>query len=179
MARVGAARRTVGTMNKATFHSLSAAEQALMIETERPRLLEHDEEALLGIFERVRKQRAKSVSQYRRGAAARVEAKGARGAQRVAGPHRDALKAEVWEDALGRVSARLATLARASAKELKQERLAAARATTPAGTPTSGASTVTGSQTSRRTPHAAPIAKKQAAATKGAGKRRQAARDGR
>ena len=87
-------------MNKATFHSLTAAEQSLVLETERPRLLEHDEAALIEVLQRVTKQRAKAVSQYRRGASARVEAKGARGKQRLGGPPRAASKAEVWEEAL-------------------------------------------------------------------------------
>ena len=54
--------RTIRAMNKATFHSLTAAEQSLVLETERPRLLEHDEAALIEVLQRVSKQRAKAVS---------------------------------------------------------------------------------------------------------------------
>ena len=86
-------------MNKATFNSLTAVEQALALDTERPRLLQHDEDALLGVLERVRKQRAKAVSQYRRGIG------------RSTPRQRHASKAEVWEAALARVSTRLAALA--------------------------------------------------------------------
>jgi hypothetical protein len=167
-------------MNKATFHSLTAAEQSLMLETERPRLLEHDEAELIAVVQRVTKQRAKAVSQYRRAASARVEAKGARGKQRLGGPHRDALKAEAWEDALARVSSRLAALARAQSRELKAERLAAARGEGRAGSPPPAARSTTsrGPAGSRaRTP--APIERKRAASQKSAGKRRQASRDAR
>lgn len=166
-------------MNKATFHSLTAAEQALILETEAPRLLELDEDALILLHDRVRKARAKAVSQYRRGAAARVQAKGARGKQRLGGPQRDALKAEVWEDALGRVSARLAKLARESAKALKAERLAAARGESAAGTPRPAGSKVAGNPAATRAKQPTPAAKKKNASTKSAGKRRQAARDAR
>ncbi len=163
-------------VNKATFNSLTASEQALVLETERPRLLEHDEDALLGVFERVRKQRAKAVSQYRRGASARVDAKGARGAQRAAGPHRDALKAEVWEDALGRVSSRLATLSKASAKGLKEERLAAARGAATSGKPTAGGGKASAAGKAKA-PRRTPAQKKQVAASASKGRRRQAKRD--
>lgn len=164
-------------MNKATFNSLTAAEQTLILETDRPRLLDHDEDALIGVLDRVRKQRAKAVSQYRRGAAARVETKGARGKQRLGGPPRDASKAELWEAALARVSARLAALARASAAELKAERLAAAAGEARSGVPTPARARSTPSTSSGRARTRPPIEKKQAAATKAAGKRRQAARD--
>lgn len=164
-------------MNAATLRSLTAAEQALMTDTERPRLLEHDEEALLGVFERVRKQRAKALSQYRRGASARVEAKGARGAQRVAGAHRDALKAELWEDALARVSRQLAVQAKASATALKRERLASARGDERAGRPTPAAPRVTTAKATKRVDPPSPIERKVAASSKSSGKRRQAARD--
>lgn len=165
-------------VNKATFNSLTATEQALVLETERPRLLEHDEEGLLSVLERVRKQRAKALSQYRRGAAARVEVKGGRGGQRAAGPHRDALKAEVWEDALGRVGSRLATLAKASARDLKAERLAAASGEAKAGAPTAGKGKAAGTR-SAKAPRRTPVQKKTVAASASKGRRRQAKRDAR
>ena len=166
-------------MNKATFHSLTAAEQSLILETEPPALLELDEDALLVLHDRVRKARAKAVSKYRRGASARVEAKGARGQARVGGPNRDALKAEVFEEALGRVSARLARLARESAKALKEERLAAARAVKSAGSPRAATPTVRGSQTATRARSVSPVEAKTRASTKSSGKRTQAKRDAR
>jgi hypothetical protein len=165
-------------VNKATFHSLTAAEQTLILDTEAPRLLEFDEEQLIALHDRVRKQRAKAVSQYRRGASARVDAKGARGKQRLGGPPRDALKAEVWEDALGRVSARLAKLAKQSAKALRDERIAAARnqratPSTPAATKQAAATSPAAGRARRRT----PAETKRQSSMQAAGKRRQAARD--
>lgn len=164
-------------MNKATFASLTAAEQTLVLDTEAPRLLEFDEDALLDLHDRVRRERKKALSVYRRKASARVEAKGARGKASMGAPHRDSLKAEVWEQALARVSARLASLARASAKALKDERIAAARGDARPGPAT--ASTGTKPTASTRARSVAPVEKKTNAATKSAGKRRQAARDAR
>jgi hypothetical protein len=164
-------------MNKATFHSLTAAEQALVLDTEPPRLLEFDEDELLALHDRVRRERKKALSVYRRSGAARVEAKGSRGTARLGAPGREALKAEVWEECLGRVSARLAALARASAKALKEERLAAARGEQRVGTPTAAAPTAAPRAPRART--ASPAEKKTRAATSSAGARRQAARDAR
>lgn len=166
-------------MNKATFHSLTALEQQLILETEAPRLHELDEDGLIALHDRVRKARSKAVSQYRRGASARVQAKGARGKQRVGGPNRDALKAEVFEDALARVSARLAKLARQSATALKQERLAAARGEQTSGSPRPSSGTVTGDPSATRARQKPPVEKKTQASTKSAGRRRQASRDAR
>ncbi len=154
-------------MNKATFNSLTAVEQALALDTEPPRLLEHDEDALLGVLERVRKQRAKAVSQYRRGIG------------RSTPRQRHASKAEVWEAALGRVSRRLATLARASAAELKAERLAAAAKPARSGAPSSQTSKTAPASASARSRGKRPVERKQVAGSKAAGKRRQAARDAR
>jgi hypothetical protein len=164
-------------MNKATFHSLTAAEQALVLETEPPRLLEFDEDELLALHDRVRRERKKALSVYRRQASARVEAKGSRGKARLGAPGREALKAEVWEECLGRVSARLASLARASAKALKDERLAAAKGELRVGTPTpTTKKAATQAPRARTTP---PVEKKTRASSKSAGARRQAARDAR
>jgi hypothetical protein len=154
-------------MQKATFNSLTAAEQALALETERPRLLEHDEDALLGVLERVRKQRAKAVSQYRRGVG------------RSTPRQRHASKAEVWEAALARVSSRLAALAKASAAELKAERLAAAARPSGTGVPTAAKSKTAQATASSRSRSRKPVERKQVAGSRAAGKRRQAARDAR
>ncbi len=164
-------------MNKATFHSLTAAEQALVLETEPPRLLEFDEDELLSLHDRVRRERKKALSVYRRAASSRVEAKGSRGKARMGAPGREAQKAEVWEECLGRVSSRLAALARASAKALKEERLAAARGEARPGDPTPNAGTTPPKAQRART--ATPVEKKTRAATSSSGARRQAARDAR
>jgi hypothetical protein len=154
-------------MQKATFNSLTAAEQSLALETERPRLLEHDEDALLGVLERVRKQRAKAVSQYRRGVG------------RSTPRQRHASKAEVWEAALARVSSRLAALAKASAAELKAERLAAAAKPSSTGTPSAAKGKTAPASASSRSRARQPVERKQVAGSRAAGQRRQAARDAR
>jgi len=170
-------------MNKATFHSLSASEQQLVLETERDHLLTLDEDELGDLHDRVRRARNKFVKLYRREASAQVATKGARGTASLGGPRRNASKAEVFEEALARVSSRLAKLARQAAAELKAERIAAARGTgaapgvTPARRRTSagGHPAKTPTQARRR----APIEKKTASSSQAAGRRRQATRDAR
>jgi hypothetical protein len=164
-------------MNRATFHSLTAAERSLVLETEPPRLLELDEDELLNLHDRVRRARKKHLSLDRQQGAARVSAKGARGKAGLGGPSRDAQKAEVFEDALARVSSRLAKVAREHARALKAERLAAARGASRPGSASSARGSVSGSQTATRSRRPAPIDKKVASHTKASGKRRQAARD--
>lgn len=85
-----------------------------------------DADALVELHARVRRARNKYVTLYRRRGAAKVRAKGARGSAAEAN-ERGWAKAEVFEDALARVSRQLAAAAQRSAQELKQERLARAR----------------------------------------------------
>jgi len=75
----------------------------------------------------VRRARSKYVKLYRQTGASRVRLSGARGHARP-GNAGNAAKAEVFELALARVSARVDVVARAAAEELKAERLAAAAA---------------------------------------------------
>ena len=75
---------------------------------------------------RVRRARNKHVKNYRRRAALEVEEQAGRGTSRPKNA-RAAQRAEIFEDALARVSGRLEVLARRSAEELKAARLAAAR----------------------------------------------------
>ena len=86
-----------------------------------------DEDALLELHTRVRRASSKYVKLYRQTGASRVGLKGARGHARP-GNVGNAAKAEVFELALARVSARVDVVARAAAEELKAERLAAAAA---------------------------------------------------
>ncbi|GAA2747121.1 hypothetical protein GCM10009868_35270 [Terrabacter aerolatus] len=109
-----------------TTTSLTAPQADLVRETEPARLAELTEDELIELHQRVRRARNKHVGLYRRQASARVPAKGARGAARPAN-RLNADRAEVFELALARVSARLGVVARAAATELKAERLAAAR----------------------------------------------------
>lgn len=114
-------------MNATLLAALTPDERFLVSQTERDALAELDEDAVIELHQRIRRARNKYVGQYRRGASARVPAKGARGKARPANK-KAALRAEAFEEALARVSRRLGALAQESAKELKAERLAAARA---------------------------------------------------
>ena len=122
---------------------LTSTQADLVRETEPARMDKLDEDALLELHTRVRRARSKYVKLYRQTGASRVGLKGARGHARP-GNVANAAKAEVFELALARVSARVDVVARAAAEELKAERLAAAAATPgstgPASGPTGGRS---------------------------------------
>lgn len=114
-------------MEKRLLAVLNSSERLLVTETEPDSLATLDEDQTAALHDRVRRARGKYVSQYRRQASARVAEKGGRGIARP--KNRTASdKAEVFEEALARVSRRLAVLAAASARELREERIAAARA---------------------------------------------------
>ena len=96
-----------------------------------------DEDAVAALHDRIRRARNKYTGQYRRGAAQRVSKTGGRGKAFVKNQRaRD--KAEVFEDALARVSRRLSVLAKQSAADLKAERLAAAAAAKAGQKPAAG-----------------------------------------
>ncbi|GAA2526237.1 hypothetical protein [Pilimelia columellifera] len=169
---------------KVLLGSLTEAEQGLVRETDRDSLVALDEDRLVELHTRVRRARDKHVKVYRRRAATRVGEVGGRGKARPKNT-RDAGKAEIFEDALARVSRRLAMAAQASARALKAERLAEAtaardtappatsrRSVAPAGRPVAAAGRPP-------RPADAPQRRKQHAATRAAGARRQARRDSR
>ncbi len=141
-----------------------------------------DEDTLLDLHTRVRRARSKYVKLYRQTGAQRVGMKGARGHARP-GNAANGAKAEVFELALARVSARLEVVARAAAEELKNERLAAAaavRSSTGPGT-TKGAGGADGSAkaSTRRRATKTTGGLKRDASTKSKGKSRQAKKDAR
>ena len=165
-------------MNLTIRNSLTEAELALVRETERDRLAGLDEDALAGLHDRIRRARAKYVGIYRRTGAATVGAEGGRGVAKERNA-RNAAKAEVFEDALARVSRALAAAARASATALRAERVAAARAersTGPRRGPGSGPDGTPRSQP-RAVPRDAPARRKRDASTLATGARRQGRRD--
>jgi hypothetical protein len=114
-------------VNKQTRQMLNDAEQELLRAAEPDRLKKLDEDELLELHGRIRRVRNKYTKLYRRRAAAQVKADSNR-ARASAANRRSAVKAEVFEDALARVSRRLAREAWLSADRLRDERLAAARA---------------------------------------------------
>ena len=154
----------------------------LVRETEPHRMEALDEDTLLDLHTRVRRARSKYVKLYRQTGAQRVGMKGAHGHARP-GNAANGAKAEVFELALARVSARLEVVARAAAEELKNERLAAAaavRSSTGPGT-TKGAGGADGSAkaSTRRRATKTTGGLKRDASTKSKGKSRQAKKDAR
>lgn len=160
--------------------SLSEDEFALIRDTKKTNMAELDEDDLLALHSRVRKARNKYVTLYRRAGAEKVIEKGARGSGKGANKQ-NFRKAELFEDALARVSRRLAVVAEQTALELKQERLAAARSDAPSfadDAPDRSKVDSGGAVRIDRT-RASSGRKKYEASTIAAGQRRQAAKDGR
>ena len=173
-------------MNASLLAVLNDAERLLVAETGRAELAALDEDAAIELETRVRRARNKYVSQYRRTASAAVAEHGGRGKARPEN-RRAAMKAEAFEEALSRVSRRVAALARQAAAELRAERLAAARAARQGRGPDAGAAVpaagqtgpmVTGEPTGDRALRS-PASQKQRASTRAMGARQQAKRDSR
>jgi hypothetical protein len=173
-------------MNASLIAVLSDAERLLVAETEAADLATLDEDAAIELEARIRRARNKYISQYRRGASARVADQGGRGKARPEN-QRAALKAEAFEEALSRVSRRVAVLARESAAALRAERLEAAKAAKRGQRPRAqgaapsasrkepaGTAEPTGGRALRT-----PASEKRRAGTRALGDRRQAKRDSR
>ena len=160
---------------------LTAAQADLVRETEPKRMEKLDEDALLDLHTRVRRARSKYVKLYRQTGAARVGMKGARGHARP-GNVGNAAKAEVFELALARVSARVDVVARAAAEELKAERLAAVAATRGSSGPgtesAGGRASAAGASTRRRATKTTGGLKRDAS-SRAKGAARQAKKDSR
>lgn len=171
-------------MNNQVWGMLNAAEQELLRETDNAALAELDEDELDALHTRVRRARTKYMKLYRRRAAEQVADDRAR-ARAHATHARNIVKAEAFEEALSRVSRHLARAAKATADELKAERLAAARGerggaaarrspSAKAGRGARGKGPA-GPTPKRRT----PISKRAAASSRSTTRRAQARRDGR
>lgn len=173
-------------MNASLLAVLNDAERLLVAQTEPAELAALDEDAAIDLEGRIRRARNKYVGQYRRGAGARVVEQGARG-QAVPENQRAAMKAEAFEEALARVSRRVAVLARQSAAELRAERLAAARAARQAHGPRApgavpaarGEGPVVTAARTRDRALRSPASNKRRASTRAADARQQAKRDNR
>ena len=173
-------------MNKSLLAVLNDAERLLVGQTGRAELAALDEDAAIELEDRIRRARNKYVGQYRRAASAAVAEHGGRGKARPQNT-RAALKAEAFEEALSRVSGRVAVLARRAAAELRAERIAAARAARQVRAPgargrapAAGRSgpPVTGAPAGDATLRSPALAKRRAS-TRAAGARQQAKRDSR
>jgi hypothetical protein len=171
-------------MDASLLAVLSDAERLLVAETDRTALTALDEDGAIELEGRIRRARDKYVSQYRRGASARVAEHGGRGRARPENTHART-KAEAFERALASVSRRVAVLARQSAAELRAERLAAAKAARQGDWPQAGEMVP---RQRRRGPEVTPepsgeralrnpASERQRAETLAQGARRQAKRD--
>lgn len=161
---------------------LNDAERLLVAETEPDVLDQLDEDGVVALHTRVRRARNKYVGQYRRAAASRVPEQGGRGKARPRNS-RARQKAEVFEEALARVSSRLGVLAAEAAEELKAERLAMAQAGRGTGPGSelpgpAGGRSVSGGRAGDRALRS-PAREKRRAGTRAVGDRRQAKRDSR
>jgi hypothetical protein len=164
-------------MDKGVLNSMTDAERMLVAETDRDAMAALDEDELLELHQRIRRARTKYVKNYRRAASASVAQRGGRG-KSFPKNQRDRDRAEVFEEALARVSRRLGVVAGESAKALKAERLAAARAGS-AGPGTAAAQAVPAPRGRARTARKTTGGVKKDASTRSQGARRQAKRDAR
>ena len=110
----------------ALVNSLGKADKDLLRETEEARMAELTEDELAALHKRIRRARNKYTGVYRRKGSAKVGKKGGRGLAKQ-GNARNAARAEVFEDALARVSIRLGEVAAEAANQLRTDRLAAAK----------------------------------------------------
>ncbi|MFI7065802.1 hypothetical protein ACIBL3_32720 [Kribbella sp. NPDC050124] len=117
-------------MNQGLLNSLTDAERLLVAETDRDTLKGLDEDELLELHQRIRRARTKYVKNYRRAASAAVAPAGGRGMS-YARNQRDRDKAELFEAALARVSREVAIAASRASKQLRSERIEAARSVKP------------------------------------------------
>lgn len=165
---------------KKILNSLSEGEYALILETKKDRMDELDEDDLIALHTRIRRARNKHTNNYRRAGSVKVKEKKGRGSGKSANS-RNADKAEVFEDALSRVSRRLAAASRQSALDLREERLRRARTDAPNfsdGQAGSGKVATVGRARVDKT-RASSGRKKYEASSIAAGARRQAKKDSR
>ncbi len=165
-------------MDTRLLAQLNDADLMLWRETEREAMAALDEDGVSELHNRIRRARNKYTGQYRRGASARVAETGGRGKARPANA-RSAARAEVFEEALNRVSRRLAVLSRQSAADLRAERLAAAKANRTVGPARPATKERSGGPGQAREHRQTTGGQKRDASTRAAGARRQAGRDAR
>ena len=130
-----------------TSKLLSVKERELVAATSPKRLAKLDVDQLVDLHQRVRRARSKYLTLYRRQAGDQVGKDRARGVAATKN-QRTSVKAEVFEEALGAVSAQLAVASKQHAAEIRKERSAAERKA--AGAKKSGAKTGSGSKKKKR-----------------------------
>jgi len=165
---------------RVVLNSLTETELMLAREADPERLAALDEDGLLDLHTRIRRARDKHLKVYRRRGATKVEEAGGRGKAYQRNSRRRA-KAEVFEDALARVSEAVAAAARAATEALRAERLAEAQQPgnpEPPGPPEGRTIRRRSSQTADRQPDHQGLPKRYAS-TRATGARRQARKDNR
>lgn len=156
---------------------LKKDELDLIREIEPKRMNMLDEDELLALHKRVRRARNKHSKNYRRRAAAGVAEEGARGNARPR-HGKASQRAEVFEEALSRVSLRLAAVAQEAHEALKAERLERARTGKSSGPGTSASPSAGGVGPGRDAAHqTSPGQRKVQASSQAANAKRQAKRD--
>ena len=175
-------------MNPTELALFSDKEQTLLVATEPARLALMDEDALGEALLLVRRARNKYSKLHRRQASVTVSEVGRRAATQSQNL-RTLRKAEIFEDALARVSRAYAAAAKAAAAQLKSERLALAKSATlssPAAAPKAAKSTAKAGKSDGRTaagrgvkPASATASPARRGSSKAQGARRQAKRDSR
>lgn len=163
---------------KELIGTLRDDELDLLRETEADRMATLDEDELLNLHTRIRRTRTKYVKLYRRQASSQVAKSGGRGRARPKN-RRNADKAEIFEDALARVSRRVDQAARKAAKQLKKERLAAARKTSTRPAAKGRQQRTAKPSTTVRAHRKSTGGRKRDASSQAKGARRQAKRDSR
>ena len=172
-------------VNKQIRQMLNESEQELLRATESDRLKKLGEDELIDLHTRVRRARTKYTKLHRRRAAAQVKADSSR-TRASAANQRSAVKAEAFEDALARVSRRLAREAWLSADRLRADRLAATRAAKVGNRAKSakkqkakGKAKASSGKARAESKQRTPASKRDAAAARAATHRKQAKRDAR
>jgi hypothetical protein len=167
---------------KSLLKSLTEGEWLLLAETKRAAMADLDEDELLALHTRIRRARTKYMSQYRRAASARVAEVGGRGVARPKN-RRAAEKAEAFEKGAGQDEH--------GAGRGGAQHCGGAAGATAADRRDKGGTGPAPSSTTRppclrnrkaragRPSTRTPIARKNVAATKSSGARRQAKRDSR
>lgn len=175
-------------MNPTELALFSANEQTLLVATEPARLAAMSEDELGEALLVVRRARNKYTGLHRRQSGATVSEVGRRAATQSQNL-RTLRKAEIFEDALARVSRAYAAAAKVAATQLKSERLALAASATsssPAARSTAPKSTVKAGKSDGRTaagrgvkPASATASPARRGSSKAQGAKRQAKRDSR
>jgi hypothetical protein len=175
-------------VNPTELSLFSDKEQTLLVATEPARLAEMDEDELDQLLSLVRRARNKYSKLHRRQGAAQVEIAGKRSATGTSN-QRTIRKAEIFEDALYRVSRALSAAARRSRDDLKRERIELARASsgvpgrhsTGTSPESAGSGRSTGAPSTTRTGtgtgRKGTVTERRAASTRASNARSQARRD--